>query len=335
MAGYDLEINVKHEYYNDAKKFFEFLKNVGKKYPVNIKYRTISKGSFYITIDGTPGAKIDALFQELILNKALYYYACNIPGSIRDKIIRNVIYPIYRELAESRFANPHSKFILSHIKGKIPSYQHVPGEFFDSFPNEYEIIFRKWDIGLIKDWDFIVEVDAFLNKFLLKSIGHKEGEKSKKFNVLCAKAFKTGIVLSKETIHFFLDIHRARTLGLHRLREPLKKEEISEIAMGIYWYFELYDEFIESQNEKTEILNGKKYKRIRYGYEKFVDENGKPYKDESGNLIDWEKTAISMPCHDCGVIFGQLHLHGCDVEQCACCGGQRLGCECTAEEDLI
>jgi hypothetical protein len=42
-----------------------------------------------------------------------------------------------------------------------------------------------------------------------------------------------------------------------------------------------------------------------------------------------------MPCHDCGVIFGQLHLHGCDVEQCACCGGQRLGCECTAEEDLI
>ena len=68
MAGYDLEISVKHEYSNDAKKFFEFLKNVGKKYPVNLKYITISKGYFYITVDGTPGAKIEALSQELILN---------------------------------------------------------------------------------------------------------------------------------------------------------------------------------------------------------------------------------------------------------------------------
>lgn len=106
-------------------------------------------------------------------------------------------------MVESRFSNTHSKFILSHIKGKIPSYQNIPGEFFNSFSNEYEIIFRKWDIGLIKGWDFIVEVDAFLNRLLLKSIGHKEGEKSKKFNILCIEASKTGIVLSKEAIRFF------------------------------------------------------------------------------------------------------------------------------------
>ena len=87
MAGYDLDINIKPEYHDDAKTFFEFLKSVGKKYPVTIKYRTISEGSFYITIDGSPGAKIDALFQELILNKALYYYTCSISVSIRDKII--------------------------------------------------------------------------------------------------------------------------------------------------------------------------------------------------------------------------------------------------------
>jgi len=332
MAGYDLDITVKPEYHESAKKFFEFLKNVGKKYPVVIKYKTISEGSFYVTVDGSPGAKIDALFQELILNKALYYYTCSLLGSIRGKIIRNVIYPIYRALVESRFANPHSKFILSHIKGKIPSYQHVPGEFFDTFSNEYEVIFRKWDIGLLSDWEFIVDVDTFLNRFLLISIGHKEGDKSKKFDALCIEASKTGIVLSPKAIHLFSTVHKARTLGLHRLKELLKKDEIVEIAMGVYWYFELYDEFRESQNEKTEIFNDKRYKRIRYGYEKFVDEDGNLYKNENGYYIDWKKIAVQKPCHDCDVIFGQFHLHGCDVEQCACCGGQRLGCECARDE---
>ena len=245
---------------------------------------------------------------------------------------RNVIYPIYRDLAESRFANPHSKFILGHIKGKLPSYQNVPGEFFNSFSNEYEIIFRKWDINLITDWDFIVDVDTFLNRFLLISIGHKEGDKSKKFDALCIEASKTGIVLNPKAIRLFSAIHKARTLGLHRLKESLKKDEISEIAIGIYWYFELYDEFRESQNEKTEILMGKRYKRIRYGYEKFIEENGKPDKNESGDYIDWKKTSMQIPCHDCWVVFGQLHLYGCDVEQCACCGGQRLGCECAGDE---
>lgn len=56
--------------------------------------------------------------------------------------------------------------------------------------------------------------------------------------------------------------------------------------------------------------------------------------NENGNLIDWKKTAMDIPwpCHDCGAIFGQLHLYGCDVEQCAFCGGQRLGYECARED---
>jgi len=33
-------------------------------------------------------------------------------------------------------------------------------------------------------------------------------------------------------------------------------------------------------------------------------------------------------CHDCGVLEGQLHQRGCDMESCPFCGGQLIGCDC-------
>ena len=68
-----------------------------------------------------------------------------------------------------------------------------------------------------------------------------------------------------------------------------------------------------AQLEPTATLNGKVYTRIRYGAE--IDPpNPKP------------------TCADCGCSIGQFHVVNCDVERCACCDGQFIGCVCDRDD---
>ena len=70
----------------------------------------------------------------------------------------------------------------------------------------------------------------------------------------------------------------------------------------------------EAQGILEYSIRGVLYPRIRYGAES----------------DDWR--ADSVPCHDCRVVHGQLHVPSCDVERCPACGGQAIGCDCEHDE---
>jgi hypothetical protein len=65
-----------------------------------------------------------------------------------------------------------------------------------------------------------------------------------------------------------------------------------------------------AQQLRTYSLNGRAFPRIPYGTEQ----------------DDWG--ADKHACHDCRVVRGELHVPGCNGEECPLCGGQLLSCDC-------
>jgi hypothetical protein len=326
MAGYDQNIRVKVKFVEQAKAFLLFLQNIGKKYsrPTKINYKYLGRGRFYITVDGRPGG-IDSMFQELILNRGLYYYSCTLKN--KKTVISNVILPVYRQLIDERFENSQSRFLRKHILGKYSQNDFVPTDVKNKYGYNYEILFRKWDLQMLTNKDFIISLDALLTQFLLEKLNYKKGQKSPKFHLLVDQASKV-FLMNEDVSEAFKKNHNKRTFALHRLESPETTNELEEYTITLYNYFHYLDEYIESQKLKTIVIKGKRYKRVKYGSEIILDENGKPFCDQKGIPYDWAKMTEEKSCDDCGVLKGQYHVEGCDIEICPKCGGQYLSCGC-------
>jgi len=323
MAGYNQNIRVKTKYVQDAKSFLLFLQNIGRKYarPTKINYRYLGRGRFYVIIDGRTGG-IDTLFQELILNRGLYYYSCTLKN--KNIIISNVILPIFRQLIDERFQNSQSRFLRKHILGKYSQSDFVPSDINNKNGYSYSILYRQWDLEMISNEDYVISLDALLTQFLLERINHKKGQRSPNFDTLLDRVSKT-FVMGEDVCECFKKIHEKRTSTLHRLDNVKTTDELDLQSITLYNYFYYLDEYYYSQKQKTILIKGKRYRRIKYGDEKFLDENGKPYRDSNGVPHNWAKMAQEKPCDDCGVLKEEFHIEGCDIEMCPKCGGQLIG----------
>jgi len=55
-----------------------------------------------------------------------------------------------------------------------------------------------------------------------------------------------------------------------------------------------------------------------------------PYVEIDGKIFERNTTYYddNNRCHDCGIINGNIHHFGCDMERCPKCDGQLFICSC-------
>lgn len=316
--SHQLHLRVKRAHQNDAKNFLEFLRAVGRKYPVNFSYRNGGYGKLRVTFERDSIARLDDLMQELLLNRGLYYYFLSIRSPIRIKILSEVILPIFQKLVESYYRVPCSGFLRRHILGRLPQGEFIPGEVGQPIPHEFETLFRRWEIGITDDWNFIKDADAIVTKFLLQQLAHVPGTKSPNFPSLLHQASAKGLGMHKDVRKTMQQIHDARAGGLHRLQSSFPQEQLKPLATRLYTYFQYFDDFYNSQMVESVRAHRRNRQRIRYGDE--------TWPDSVGSETRWKDFTKNRPCGDCFAIQGQYHCEGCDIEQCPKCGGQLLGC---------
>ncbi len=308
--------------FEDTKRFLRFLSTAAQKHSVTVSSSANNAGTFEVSIPGKESWHLDSFLQEVILHRGLYYYLCGVPN--RREVARHVVTPIFEELRGARFSVIYPVQIQRHLIAGAPHW--AGGELLEETAHRFEILFQKLNLKEVGGFEFVRDTDDLLTEWMLRQLRHPKGTPSPKFNALLGMCAKRNILRTKEVRKLFDKVHSMRTRGLHRLEREIADSDVAKIAQEIYYVFEWVDDYARAQKEKTVRLSGKGYRRIRYGKERWL-------KDAPDSFAATWLEIIKQPCHDCGVICGELHLSGCDVESCPRCGGQYLGCTCRTEED--
>ena len=265
MQAPDLELAFAIEDSNlpHAKKFLNFLRKAARKQSATISLSLDQTGKLKLSVPGRECLNLDLFLQELILRGGLYYYLCSV--SNRKHVARSVVKPIFEQLLVSRFSVAYPVLLHKHLLNGSPDWS--AGEFREEFSQDYEMLFQRFQLKMVSGYAFIRDLDDLLTEFMLVALGHKTGDHSPKFNVLVDRCGKQDVLRNKAVRKLFNRVHALRTNGLHRLERQIPDAELSEIAQSVYYVFEWLDDYWKAQNEKTVILKGKRYRRVRWGQE--------------------------------------------------------------------
>jgi hypothetical protein len=308
--------------YQETKDFIRFLRTAALKHSVSITSTADDLGTFSIVVPGSDGWNLDSFLQEIVLHRGLYYYLCGVVN--RREVAKLVVAPIFEELRSSRFSVTYPVQMLKHLLSGTAHW--AGGELLEPTAHQYELLYQKLSLKEIGGYEFIRDTDDLLTQWMLQELKHPQGTQSPPFKALIGLCAAQNILRTKDVRKLFDKVHSLRTRGLHRLERELPDSDIAKIAQDIYSTFEWIDDYAQAQKERTVRLAGKTYRRIRYGKEPL-------WKNATKEDAALWKTQAERPCHDCGVIRGELHLDGCDWERCPRCKGQNLGCPCRTEED--
>jgi hypothetical protein len=310
--------------------FVNFLRNAGRKHSITISILAKRKRELTIHIPTKCCLNLDSFLQELVLSRGAYYYLCSV--NHRRDVAGEVVKPILEDLLLSCFSVAYPVQIQKHLLDGARDW--MAGEFSaDGTAQQYEMLFHRYKLKMISGYEFIRDLDDLLTEFMLGQLGHNKGDESPKFNILVANCGVQDILREKRVRKLFNRVHSLRTRGLHRMEREIPDAELSEIAQSMYNVFEWLDDYWKAQNEKTVLISGKRYRRVRFGQE-MRHYKRSSWKDQVSKEFEaiWEGV-LQRPCHDCGVIVGELHLDGCDAEICPRCAGQYLGDSCRTEQD--